>query len=518
MRLAILVLIAAALPAMAQPPISGQAVTTVTVDPSGACYNNLPMDYNIVNGNYWGCQAGVWTKVTANAAAVPNCTTLSGAAVTVLWATSACSIFTPGGNATIAFTAPASPGLLRLQIVRGSSAATLTWTGGGTTILGAPTWLPGDSNTSDLLFSYNGTTFDYQAGSCPQCGYGSGTEVAFSSLPTPPSGVGVTYFDSTSHTLGYKTSAGAQALMPLVAACTNQVVTALTSTGAPLCATITSAYVDSSVSKWSGLTAPTANLTLSTGTNTSEFDGFGGWTWKNPTAATSGAAADTPPLKLCGNGWSGSASVLTCTTIGTQFNGPSQEKFIIQGSGSPDGTNNFFVVAGFANVIFDGGAVTSAYGWGVQQVNWTSSSYGSNVAQFTSGNRSGGADVSLAHVIGASAAPAGVLSTGSGTSGAATIAGNDSAFNVTLTTGATPTASATIVTVTFALGWINIAASATAPHCSLTPLNAATALLSGVSAVYPTPSATTLTLTAGPTALLGGTAYSWDVLCTGSNQ
>lgn len=44
----------------AQPPAS---IIPVVVDPSGSCFAPTPMQFNSVNGRYWGCVARVWTRV-----------------------------------------------------------------------------------------------------------------------------------------------------------------------------------------------------------------------------------------------------------------------------------------------------------------------------------------------------------------------------------------------------------------------------------------------------------------------
>jgi hypothetical protein len=145
-----------------------------------------------------------------------------------------------------------------------------------------------------------------------------------------------------------------------------------------------------------------------------------------------------------------------------------------------------------------------------------------NIPQCFDDSQAGANDVfqqlQAQHVTGATATPTGVLSTGSGTTGSATMTGTDIAFGLAFTSGATPSVSATVATVTFAHAFTNLAGAATVPHCVLYNTNAATALLSGVTMVYTTPSSTTLTITSGTSALTALTAYSWDVICIGSQQ
>jgi hypothetical protein len=61
---------------------------------------------------------------------------------------------------------------------------------------------------------------------------------------------------------------------------------------------------------WSGITNPTANLTLSMATYTTTFDqtSAANWTWANTTAATSSTSQSSPILNLSGTYWTGSAS------------------------------------------------------------------------------------------------------------------------------------------------------------------------------------------------------------------
>ena len=81
---------------------------------------------------------------------------------------------------------------------------------------------------------------------------------------------------------------------------------------------------------------------------------------------------------------------------------------------------------------------------------------------------------------------------------------NDIGGNISVTTGTTPTASAAIVTVTFHTAFTN------APFVELTPANAATALISGVTMVYVTKTNGTFVINAGTTGLTTLTTYSWD--------
>lgn len=110
-------------------------------------------------------------------------------------------------------------------------------------------------------------------------------------------------------------------------------------------------------------------------------------------------------------------------------------------------------------------------------------------------------------VAGAGNAPTIAAGTGAGTSPTVSIVGTDTAGRITITTGTTPTANATIATITFAGG-----AYGTAPYVSLTPSNQPAAALSGANMPFPTSSTTTFVLTAGTTALTAATTYTFNYL------
>lgn len=104
------------------------------------------------------------------------------------------------------------------------------------------------------------------------------------------------------------------------------------------------------------------------------------------------------------------------------------------------------------------------------------------------------------------------FATGAGSGGSASgSGGNDQAFTLVETTGASPTANATIVTVTYNSPY------PTGSVAVISPGNAATALLSGASQVYiSSTSANGFVLTSGSVPLVGLTAYKWYVI-TGGN-
>lgn len=60
--LPLLLLLILATPVFAQ--VQGRDIWFVTVDPAGACLNQIAMQYNFINGNFWGCKNSVWTQVS----------------------------------------------------------------------------------------------------------------------------------------------------------------------------------------------------------------------------------------------------------------------------------------------------------------------------------------------------------------------------------------------------------------------------------------------------------------------
>jgi hypothetical protein len=91
-------------------------------------------------------------------------------------------------------------------------------------------------------------------------------------------------------------------------------------------------------------------------------------------------------------------------------------------------------------------------------------------------------------------------------------AASDLSGYVTVTTGTSPTASATIFTLTFANAYLS-----PGPKCFAWPANVATHALTGVSGAQFFPAnitTTTAALTQGSTALAGATAYEWGYTCT----
>lgn len=149
---------------------------------------------------------------------------------------------------------------------------------------------------------------------------------------------------------------------------------------------------------------------------------------------------------------------------------------------NPVSTLNLDAPTASTNVTFGGGAYAL-------YINSGNSFFNNNVR--INGNLTQGSVTSIA------------AGTGAGGSPTVTIAGGDQGGLITVTTGTTPTASGTIATITYATAF------GTASYPTLTPANAATALLSGTGMVFTTGSTGSFTLTAGTVALTTLTTYAW---------
>jgi hypothetical protein len=101
--------------------------------------------------------------------------------------------------------------------------------------------------------------------------------------------------------------------------------------------------------------------------------------------------------------------------------------------------------------------------------------------------------------------------TGAGTSPIVAPNGNNNDLSgyISVTTGSSPAASATVVTGTFGTAYATLA------KCSLWPANAAASALSGAAQAYvPVGSNTAFTINSGATALAASTLYTWGYTCT----
>jgi hypothetical protein len=107
--------------------------------------------------------------------------------------------------------------------------------------------------------------------------------------------------------------------------------------------------------------------------------------------------------------------------------------------------------------------------------------------------------------------PTWAAGTGAGTSPtlAANANSNDLSGYLTVTTGSSPAASATIATGTFGTAYATLA------KCSLWPANAAASALTGAGKAYiPVGSNTAFTINSGASALAAATLYIWGYTCT----
>ncbi len=140
-----------ALPILAQ---SSQPVQFVQVDPSGACKTGKAMQYNWMNGKFWGCQALVWTLVSSGSGGSP----ISGATTNaIVTAASATTIQTPCPTCTLDSAGNAS--------IPGTFTSGTASTGGGTfrqppfTVAMLPTCTSPANGTRASVTDATATTF-----------------------------------------------------------------------------------------------------------------------------------------------------------------------------------------------------------------------------------------------------------------------------------------------------------------------------------------------------------------------
>lgn len=126
------------------------------------------------------------------------------------------------------------------------------------------------------------------------------------------------------------------------------------------------------------------------------------------------------------------------------------------------------------------------------------------VPLYVSGNAQVVGAITLQKIIGGSSTPTITSGASAGTSPTIAISGKDTAGQITITTGTSPTAGGTIVTVTF-----NVAYS-TAPFVALTPANANASALALASRPFPGATTTTFVLSAGSVALAASTQYIFN--------
>ena len=111
-----------------------------------------------------------------------------------------------------------------------------------------------------------------------------------------------------------------------------------------------------------------------------------------------------------------------------------------------------------------------------------------------------------AHPVSGGSPPTIAAGTGAGSSPTISVSGTDNYQTITLTTGTSPSATATICTVTFNKTWGN------APKCIVSPGNSNAALASTTNPYVSSSSTTTFTFTSTG-ALAAGTSYIWNCSC-----
>lgn len=108
-------------------------------------------------------------------------------------------------------------------------------------------------------------------------------------------------------------------------------------------------------------------------------------------------------------------------------------------------------------------------------------------------------------------APTAAAGTGAGTSPTLSLNANSNDLSgyVSVTTGSSPAANATVATLTFGTAYATLA------KCGLWPANAAATALTGAGNAYiPVSSNTAFTINSGTTALAASTLYTWGYTCT----
>lgn len=114
---------------------------------------------------------------------------------------------------------------------------------------------------------------------------------------------------------------------------------------------------------------------------------------------------------------------------------------------------------------------------------------------------------SILHLIGNSSTPTIAAGAGAGTTPTVSVAGNDIAGAITITTGTSPTASAIVATITFNRPY------ASAPRVILTPRNSNAAVLTGAATVFVnSETTTTFVINVGSTNLAASRQYIWNFI------
>lgn len=161
-------------------------------------------------------------------------------------------------------------------------------------------------------------------------------------------------------------------------------------------------------------------------------------------------------------------------------------------------TNNFAIQLSDTSGTADGGIT-----WGV-------TTGVCNLYRSAANTLKSDTDITARHWLTNSGTPSAVAGTGAGTSPTISVVGNDSGFQVTLTTGTTPAANATIFTLTYNAAYGNT----TFPVFSAN--NAAAASLSGTGAPFVTSiGSASFVFKSNSAALAGSTGYRWLFRITG---
>lgn len=164
------------------------------------------------------------------------------------------------------------------------------------------------------------------------------------------------------------------------------------------------------------------------------------------------------------------------------------------------------VASATALQIAGGSALSANHGTGTSLQHSDGTGTSGYVASYAAdGSVTDGTKTVLAQHFKAAGTPSVVCGTGAGTSPTVcSIAGNDEAGQISVTTGSAPASAATIVTVTLAN------ACPTSVYSVVRSSNANAAQLSGVTHAYPDNfTATTWTITSNATGLAATTAYTW---------
>jgi hypothetical protein len=169
-------------------------------------------------------------------------------------------------------------------------------------------------------------------------------------------------------------------------------------------------------------------------------------------------------------------------------------------------------IGGTLGVAQGGTGTTTAFTQGAVVFAGASGTYAQNSTNFSWDNTNNKLQVvgtiAGTHLKGIGSTPGVSVGTGAGTGGLTapniSVSGTDSAGDITLTTGnGVLSLGATVLTLTFA------SAYGSTPHVILVPANATTALLGGVTNVFPSATTSAFIVTSGASALTALTTYKW---------